>query len=201
MENNEKKAMLHDALVLFAITLIAGLLLGFVYQLTKKPIEEQEKKAIAKACSVVFQNASSFEEMEVAISGETGKELEQKGVKIGKIFNAVDANGSSLGHVIETISTQGYGGNIILYVGITKEGTLNGISILSISETPGLGMRAEEVLVPQFSDKHVDEFVYTKSGSNNDTEIDAISGATITTKAVVGAVNGALLVDKNELSE
>lgn len=201
MENNEKKAMLHDALVLFAITLIAGLLLGFVYQLTKNPIEEQQKKAIAKACSVVFQNASSFEELEINISDDTSKNLEEKGVKIGKIFNALDANGSSLGHVIEAVSTQGYGGSITLYVGITKEGNLNGISILSISETPGLGMRAEEVLVPQFSDKHVDEFVYTKSGSTSDSEIDAISGATITTKAVVGAVNGALLVEKNDLSE
>ena len=77
-------------------------------------------------------------------------------------------------------------------MGVTSEGRLNGISILSISETPGLGMQAGEVLVPQFADKDVKTFQYTKSGAKADNEIDAISGATITTKAVTGAVNEGL---------
>ena len=55
-----------------------------------------------------------------------------------------------------------------------------------------LGMKAGDVLVPQFADKNVEQFTYTKSGSTNDSEIDAISGATITTKAVVNGVNAGL---------
>ena len=108
------------------------------------------------------------------------------------IYEAKDGSGSVLGYVVETTSSQGYGGNITLYAGIAMDGTLNGISILEISETPGLGMRADQVLTPQFQNKKVSEFQYTKSGSTSDSEIDAISGATITTKALTNAVNGAL---------
>ena len=122
-------------------------------------------------------------------------------MKIGTVYQALDEAGGLLGYVLETTSGEGYGGNITLYVGITREGTINGISILSISETPGLGMRAEEVLVPQFAEKPAAEFTYTKTGSSADSEIDAISGATITTKAVTNAVNGAVSAFTQELQK
>ena len=73
--------------------------------------------------------------------------------------------------------------------GILTDGSLGGVSILSISETAGLGMKAGEVLIPQFAEKKAQSFVYTKSGAVADNEIDAISGATITTKAVTNIVN------------
>ena len=94
--------------------------------------------------------------------------------------------------VVESTSTEGYGGNIVLYLGVTNEGVLNDISILEIAETPGLGMLAPEELVPQFHEKNVDSFAYTKTGASAENEIDAIAGATITTKAVTNAVNGGL---------
>ena len=84
-------------------------------------------------------------------------------------------------------------------MGIRQDGTVNGISILSISETAGLGMKAEEVLKPQFANKQVAQFAYTKSGATMDSEIDAISGATITTDAVVTAVNGGLYYFQTQL--
>ena len=84
-------------------------------------------------------------------------------------------------------------------MGITKEGQLNGISILSISETAGLGMRAEEVLKPQFSGKIAEKFEYTKTGAVADNQIDAISGATITTNAVTNGVNAGLYYFQNAL--
>ena len=55
--------MLKEAGILFAITLIAGLVLGMVYELTKEPIRIQQEKAVQEACSAVFQSAASFEEM------------------------------------------------------------------------------------------------------------------------------------------
>ena len=106
-----------------------------------------------------------------------------------------------MGYVIETTSGEGYGGNITLYAGITNDGIVNGVSILTISETPGLGMRAEEVLVPQFAEKQTAVFNYTKTGSQSDSEIDAISGATITTKAVINAVNGAVSAFTQDLQK
>ena len=77
-------------------------------------------------------------------------------------------------------------------MGLQRDGTINGISILSISETAGLGMNADKVLKPQYAGKKVPEFTVTKVGAMSDSEIDAISGATITSKAVTKAVNAGL---------
>lgn len=156
MEKNkggERKAMLRDAGILFAVTLLSGLLLGFVYELTKEPIRLQEEKAVQEACQAVFAQADSFQEREFSLSEELERELLGEGVSIGTLYDALDASGAHLGYVVESTSSEGYGGDITLYIGVTDQNHLNGISILSISETPGLGMRAPEVLVPQFADK------------------------------------------------
>ena len=90
-------------------------------------------------------------------------------------------------------TTQGYGGDITFTLGIRNDGTVNGYEILSISETAGLGMKAkEDAFKQQFSGKKVDSFAYTKTGASADNEIDAISGATITTKAMTDAINAGL---------
>ena len=74
-----------------------------------------------------------------------------------------------------------------------RDGTVNGIKILSISETAGLGMRAtEESFYGQFAGRKVENFSYTKTGATADDEIDAISGATITTRAMTNGVNAGL---------
>lgn len=199
--NSDINKMLKEAGILFAITLIAGLMLGFVYELTKEPIRIQEEKAIQEACKAVFADASEFVETEATPSEGLAAELAEEGVKIGTIYEAMGSDGTHKGYVLQTTSSEGYGGNIVLYIGVTAEGSLNGVSILEISETPGLGMRAEEVLVPQFAGKKAESFTYTKTGSQSDSEIDAISGATITTKAVTSAVNGGLRVINEELAE
>ena len=143
---NDVQAMLKEAGILFAITLIAGLLLGFVYELTKGPIRLQEEKAVQEACQAVFTDAGHFEELDPYIpSDDTAQNLSDTGITIGTVYEAQDASGEKLGYVIQTTSSEGYGGNIVLYVGIRLDGTVNDISILSISETPGLGMKAGDV--------------------------------------------------------
>lgn len=196
----EKKAdikiMLKEAAILTAITLIAGLILGFVYELTKEPIRIQQEKAVQEACMAVFPGDGSiqFREMDYTVSDSVKNSLSEKGVKIGTVYEALASGSDLAGYVIQSTSSEGYGGNIVLYVGITTEGVLNDISILEIAETPGLGMQAPKVLVPQFHNKKAAQFTYTKTGSKSENEVDAISGATITTKAVTNAVNGALMV-------
>ena len=189
------KGMIKDALILFAITLIAGLMLGVVNDITKEPIAQQEQKAKNEACQNVFAVADSFEAQELADSAQIEQVLTDAGISgadIDELMAAKDASGALLGYVITVTDHEGYGGDIQFSMGITNEGTLNGISLLSISETAGLGMRAGEVLVPQFADKNVLKFTYTKTGATADSEIDAISGATITTNAVVNGVNAGL---------
>lgn len=189
------KGMIKDALILFAITLIAGLMLGVVNDITKESIAQQEQKAKNEACQNVFAAADSFEAQELADSAQIEQALTDAGISgadIDELMAAKDASGALLGYVITVTDHEGYGGDIQFSMGITNEGTLNGISLLSISETAGLGMRAGEVLVPQFADKNVSKFTYTKTGATADSEIDAISGATITTNAVVNGVNAGL---------
>ncbi len=196
--NSDVKVMLKEAGILFAITLIAGLVLGFVYEVTKEPIRLQEEKAIQEACAMVFPNSQEvgmkFEAEEYVPTEELAAELVQNGVEIGTVYVAASEEGTFYGYVVEATSKEGYGGNIVLYVGVSTDGTVNGVSILEIAETPGLGMKAEEELVPQFEQVQTDAFTYTKTGSTIESEIDAISGATVTTKAVTNAVNGGLKV-------
>lgn len=192
--------MLKDAAILFVITLIVGAVLGYVYELTKGPIAEQEKKAKEAAWQEVFVDAASFETMETSEEEMTAKiSAEYPDASINEVVKALDGSGELIGYVVTVTSHAGYGGNIQYSMGIKNDGTVNGISILSISETPGLGMRAEEVLKPQFAGKQVDHFSVSKTGATSDEEIDAISGATITSNAVVGAANAGLYYFQTEL--
>lgn len=210
MKNSEDfKQLGKNAGILFSITLVAGILLGFVYELTKEPIAYQQELKIQKACSAVFSDAASFEavalpeedssltESDTVGSPEQNgitamEELNLEGAEIGTVYRALAENGEVLGYVINTTGKEGYGGDIELMLGIRMDGTLNGVSILSISETPGLGMRAGEVLVPQFAGRQVSSFTYVKTGAVSEDQIDAISGATITTGAFTQAVNAGL---------
>lgn len=196
------KNTIKDALILFAITLVAGLLLGVVYDITKEPIAAQKEKSKTQACQNVFETASSFEAYENFDMGAASAVLAEAGITgadIDEIMYAKDASGSVLGYVITVTDHEGYGGDIQFSMGVTNEGVLNGISLLSISETAGLGMKAGDVLVPQFVNKQVERFTVTKSGSTDDSQIDAISGATITSNAIVNGVNGGLAYYQNEL--
>lgn len=200
--DNEKKSMIKDALILFAITLVAGLLLGFVYDVTKEPIAQQKAKAKAQACKNVFAAAETFEPI-LSEDGPTAYFMAGKdsNVDIDEVMQALDSTGQLMGYVITVTDHEGYGGDIQFSMGVAIDGTLNGISLLSISETAGLGMKAGDVLVPQFANKKVENFTYTKSGATSDSEIDAISGATITTNAIVNGVNSGLQLFHSVLIE
>ncbi|MDE7248221.1 MAG: RnfABCDGE type electron transport complex subunit G [Lachnospiraceae bacterium] len=187
------KEMMKNTGILLAITLIAGLLLGLVYQVTKEPIAQQEAKAKQEACQEVFADAASFEAVELVTADESAWSSEGYGQEsIDEVMVAKDSAGSTLGYVITVTTKEGYGGDIQFTMGVRTDGTVNGISLLSISETAGLGMRADEVLKPQFAGKQVDKFEYTKSGAAAENQIDAISGATITTNAMTNGVNAGL---------
>lgn len=188
--------VLKEAGILLAITLIAGLLLGVVNELTEEPIRIQQEKAIQEACQAVFPNIegiSEFRDIGYVPEESLALELSSDGVEIGTVYAAMSGE-VLIGYVVEAVSGEGYGGNIVLYVGVSTDGVVSGVSILELSETPGLGMEAPKVLVPQFAGRAVDSFVYTKTGASAENEVDAITSATVTTSAVVNAVNGGILV-------
>ncbi|MDE6851579.1 MAG: RnfABCDGE type electron transport complex subunit G [Lachnospiraceae bacterium] len=214
MANNEKKetapvqeksTLVHDTICLFVITLIAGVLLGAIYTITKKPIEDQTEKAKQEAYAAVYDGA------EFVSDGEINKALEQfnadlaagkvssenmgslSDVAISEILKA-QVDGQDAGYVV-TCSGKGYGGAVTMALGIDAEGKIQGIQITDCSnETPGLGQNSTStdwngqfVGTNSAQDLNV---VKDGSGSADAGTINAISGATITSSAVTRAVDG-----------
>ena len=190
-------------MILTSITVVSGLLLGIVYDITKEPIAEAQENTKQEAFRAVLADASSFETMEDFDASEALSILEENGYtsdEITEIAEGVDDSGETVGYVINVTSREAYDGDLEVSVGIATDGTVKGIEMLSISETAGLGMKADEAdFKDQFKDKKVEKFSYTKSGESGDDKIDAISGATITTNAVTNAVDSALVYFQNEL--
>ncbi|WP_028236141.1 RnfABCDGE type electron transport complex subunit G [Pseudobutyrivibrio sp. MD2005] len=188
--------LVKDALILTCITVIAGFALGLVYEITKAPIAKAEDEALQKAYQTVFADAKSFADIDGFDSAAATAVVQEAGYKDDTIDNcvqALDASGNPLGYVITVTTSAGYGGNITFSLGITNEGVINGYSITSISETAGLGMKARDTgdgtFSSQFLNRTAEIFTVTKTGAKNSSEVDAISAATITSKAVTGGVN------------
>lgn len=193
-----KNKIIKDALALTLITLVAGVALGGVYEITKDPIAKQEAQAKAEAYEQVFTDAAAFEEvkMDDTLIQTIRDQLDQEGYKaqsIEEIMRAEDQSGETLGYAFTVVTSEGYGGDIQFSMGVQNDGTLNGISILSIGETAGLGMNADTpAFKDQFVGKQVEQLQYTKNGATQDDEINAISGATVTTNAMTNGVNAGL---------
>ena len=185
--------IIKNTIILTVITLVSGLLLGAAYEITKDPIAQSEENAKKEAWQAVFPDVDedAFESIDVDtdIADQVIKDL---GIK-GSIDEVCAVDGGETGYVITTTDGEGYGGDISFSMGVQLDGTLNGISILTINETAGLGMNAtDESFKGQFSDKNVESFTVTKTGAAADNEINAISGATITSNAITGGVNAGL---------
>lgn len=193
-----KSGFMKDALILFAITLISGIALGGVYEVTKEPIKQATIAANNKTYKEVFAEAESFEEDptladKIAACNEelAGKDFGNVGVQT--VLNAKDGGGSTVGYVINTYSNDSYGGLIEISVGLKADGSITSIGFRSTSDTPGLGLKAKEApFKDQYNGKTAEALTVTKSGNAGDTEINAISGATITSDATTNAVNAAL---------
>lgn len=196
------KNIIKNTLILTAITVVSGSLLGVVYNITKDPIAAAQENAKQEAFRSVLSEASSFEsyssfdvESAAAFLGEIGSTDD-----ITEVVQGISESGDPVGYVVNVTSHSGYGGDIQISVGILEDGTVQGIEMLSISETAGLGMKAKEsTFKDQFAGKHVAQFAYTKTGESGEDKINAISGATITTNAVTNAVNSALSYFQNEI--
>lgn len=187
------------ALILCAITLLAGVCLSGIYAITKEPIEKQQMAANAASYQEVCPDASDFtydENITAAVDALGGEvyKLEFGKAYINEVAVGTDAGGNLAGYVISATSGDGYDGTLTVSVGIAPDGTVNGISFTELHETAGLGMLCgEDSFKSQFSGVLTDRFVLNKaSGSTADNEIDSVSGASTTSGAVVNAVNAAL---------
>ena len=196
-----KNTMVKDALILTVITVIAGLALGFVYEITKAPIADQEYKSQQAAYAAVFEDAASFEEYADFDADEAQTAIGDLASQntIDSVMVALDESGETLGYVITVSDSAGYGGTVTFSTGITLDGTMNGISFTTLNETAGLGMKAkEEAFSSQFQGVTSQSLEVVKT-TPSEGQIKAISGATITSSAVTSGANAALTYFYNVL--
>ena len=188
---SDKKSIVRDAMRLTVITLVSGLLLGLVYQITLKPRNAAAAKATNDAYKAVFEDAASFKDYADFDADKATALVKKAGydnISISACVEADDKSGKSLGYVI-TVVTKSYGGNATFSMGVTNDGKMNGYKITDISDTPGLGMKSTEPkFMDQFKGISIGKYTVTK-GTPGDNEIQAISGATITSRAITNGVD------------
>lgn len=129
-----KSGFMKDALILFAITLVSGLCLGVVYDVTKAPIEAATIAANNATYKQVLPEAESFDDVEGSTEkiAETADEIANLGfggVAIESVLEAKDASGEVVGHVINSLSNDSYGGAVKLSIGFDADGTISGATI------------------------------------------------------------------------
>ncbi len=193
---SKSSGFMKDALILFAITLVSGTALGAVYGITKDPIDKAKNAAKYAAYQEVLPAAAEFDEegMKEKIDASAADLMAQGwgNVYIDSAAAAKDASGNAVGYVISSTSKDGFGGEVKITVGIDGENKITGIAFLSLSETPGLGMNAQNPeFYSQYAGKDAQPLSVVKGGGAGDAEINAMSGATITSSAVTNAVNAA----------
>ena len=188
------KDMFKLGLNLLIISAVAALLLALTNSVTASTIAQRNEQANAEARKLVLESAQDFEEVKDV------KTDNSKGVKVSEIYEAKDASGNTVGYTLKVLPS-GYGGTIELMVGIdSAKGQVSGINVVINSETAGLGAKSTD---PEFSDQYkgkpLEELSVLKNGTPGDTEIKAISGATITSTAVTNGVDAAIEVYNNSL--
>jgi electron transport complex protein RnfG len=171
---------------LLAIVLVAAALLGVVNSVTKEPIAQRMKEEAREARLSVFPEAADF-----AIKYKKD-EIPAEYSIINEVYDALDEDNNVIGATF-SITTKGYSSGLNLTVGIGADGVIKGIAVGSNEETPGFGKKAEE---PWFSGRFIGKpydqpLTVAKNSSPGEYEVEAISGATITSKGILGAVNTA----------
>ncbi|HPE94499.1 MAG TPA: RnfABCDGE type electron transport complex subunit G [Bacillota bacterium] len=161
------KKMIFPVLSLFLICLTVSVLLALTNDLTADKIAQQEADALRESMQSVIPDADSFSE-----SNTEG-------------IYAAYKSGKNIGWAIK-VTVKGYGGDMTVLVGIGNDDVIKGVSILSHSETPGMGAKADD-----------DDYLSQYTGKNAETltlgaDIDAVTGATVTSSALIGAVNEAI---------
>lgn len=174
------KEILKPIIVLLAICIVIPLALSLTNAITKDRIAELDAKT-AKETMRALLKADSFEE--TVYEGETVF-----------IYNKALINGETIGYIFTNMS-KGYGGDVKVMTAVDTTGKILGVAILdAANETPGLGQNVtKENFYSQFKDKSGEIFVKKNGADSSKMEIDAVTGATISSKAVANAVNEALI--------
>ena len=183
MAKKKESTLFNMLIALLVIAAVSGGVLGLVYGVTKDAIAEVDQKKNEAAIQAVLPL-----EGEITYKADTLK-YNYEGADLTFPCNlAYDANGNFQGAAVKT-SEGGFGGKIDMMVGFLADGTIKGTSVLSHAETPGLGANMTGKFKDQFVDKNPADFklIVKKDGG----DVDAITAATITSRAFSKAVDKA----------
>ena len=183
----KESTFINMVLTLFIVALVASTALGYVYELTKEPIRIAKENKVKEAIKAVVP---SFDTLGIAY-----KLLPTNGKDSLEFFPALDSEGNLIGTAIKSYTYDGFSGFIGVMVGITPDGNISNYSILDHKETPGLGTKME----PWFKNpEKTGRYILGKNpGKNNLTvskdggEVDAITAATISSRAFLDAIDRA----------
>lgn len=176
------------AVALLAITAVAGLALAFVYSVTKEPIAASQKRKINNAIKMVIPDFDAISD--TTLMPSDGKDS----IRIHRLMK----NGVQVGSAVETYTDKGFGGHFSLMVGFQPDGAISNIEVLEHKETPGLGTK---MALPAFKDqfkgiKPDDAAGGTLKVKKDGGSVDAITAATISSRAFCDAVNRANAMNK-----
>ncbi|MBM7000805.1 FMN-binding protein [bacterium] len=163
--------LIRPVVVLVAICVVAGVLLGVVHAVTEPVAAQVAEERAQLTYRALMPEAADFTPLACDVPGVTA------------LLDAKDADGRTIGHVV-VASSKGYSGQVPLAIAFDAAGTVTAVTAMANGETPGLGTRVAE---PQF----VDQFVGRAAEPLQVTDIDVITGATISSKAALGAFNAA----------
>jgi len=165
-------------LTLTVIGIISAVALSFVYQWTNPHIQQHQAEARQRAIRAVIPEAEEFEEVEK---------------KENTFYEGFDSGGNRVG-VAMIASGPGYQNVIEIMIGVNiNEEKIYGIKILSHEETPGLGARITgEEYKSNFVDKPFGDYTVVKRDTQTDLEVEAIAGATISSRSVTKIVENAV---------
>ncbi len=183
----KESTFINMVLTLFLVAAVASTALGYIYELTKEPIRLAKEKKVTDAIKSVLPTFDTL--------GQSYKLVPEGEKDSLEFFPAMSANGELIGTAIKTYTNLGYSGYIAVMFGLTSEGNITGYSVLDHKETPGLGTKME----PWFRDEtKPGRYIIGKNPSTNNLtvskdggEVDAITAATISTRAFLDALERA----------
>lgn len=179
------KEVLNLTVKLLLICAVVAALLAFVNQVTEPIIAENNQKSFEKAMAEVLPGGEPFSE--VSSDKIQSFNPSESGVSVDAVYKSAGG-----GYVVSAVCAEGYGGDITVMVGIDKDFKIHQAKVMSMSETPGLGAKSQ---TPEFINQYNGlggGIKVVKGGTASESEIQAISGATITSRAVTKAINTAV---------
>ena len=176
----KESSFMNMVLTLLVVTVVAALVLGGVYTVTKGPIAIAKRKKVEKAIGQVVPAFDTIKR-EYKVKPETGKD--------SLTFFEAWKGAEKVGTAVKTFTDKGFGGKIWIMVGFDKDGTINNTAVLEHKETPGLGDKMDiekSDFSKQFIGENPKDFKLQVSKDGGD--VDAITAATISSRAFCDAV-------------